>query len=380
MWHQALTNMDMRMSQISSSNQILLQLSLVPGIGPATIEKLRAFLGNRDWSLLPTLQTYELQRALTPAMAEKVATALRDGSALEQEMRLLEKHAIQLVTINDEAYPSLLRHIHLPPPVLYVRGSVAALSQRAIAMVGSRQANRYAQQAIDLLVPPLVAHGYIIVSGGARGADSMAHAAALQANGSTIAILGAGLLSPYPMYQRDLFERIAVQGALISPFPLRLPADEGTFPARNRIIAGLCDAVIVVQAAEKSGARITAQYALDQGREVGVVPGPIFDPLSAGCHALAMQGASLITSAADIFALMGVAAQPVIPTAPALPETVSASLHSKDPIIGICRVPQSFDQLLMVTQLGPQALQERLFTLTIEGHIQQNSAGLWVLQ
>jgi len=367
------------MSQTSCSKNILLHLSLIEGIGPATIQKISSFIERigGDWSLMYTFNGQDLHRQcqLHANVAQKVVTGLADIQLLEQELALIEKNNVTLITMQDDHYSALLKHIYLPPPILYLHGNRALLQQKSIAVIGSREANRYAQKVVDTVVPELVAYGYTIVSGGAIGADSMAHYATLQSQGETIVVLGSGLLEPYPVRNKKLFETIVAQnGAILSPFPLGMRANEGTFPARNRIIAGLSQAVLVIQAAVKSGARITAQFALDQGREVAVIPGDIFDPLSAGCHQLARQGAAIVSSTADILELLGVTVEQQVQLS-----TIPAALTHDDPIVQACNLPQSFDQLLIATQLSPSELQERLFNLTLEGHIEQNAAGLWVI-
>lgn len=364
------------MSQTYCSRNILLHLSLIPDVGPATIQKISTFLERLgDWSIIYTLNAHDLhiQCQLPIGVAQKVSASLCDVVLLEQELALIDKNKVAVITIIDDDYPELLKHIHLPPVVLYVQGAPTLLSQKSIAVVGSRQANFYGQKAIESIIPGLVANGYAIVSGGAIGADSMAHHAALQAHGRTVGVLGSGLLEPYPARNKKLFENIVKKsGAIVSPFPLRMGANEGTFPARNRIIAGLSQLVLVVQAAIKSGARITAQFALEQGREVAVIPGDIFDPLSAGCHQLARQGAAIVTHTGEILEQIGVIPDIV------QPERSKESLQT-DPILYACSIPQTFDQLLVVTQLSPSELQEKLFNLTLEGQIEQNAAGLWVI-
>ncbi len=222
------------------------------------------------------------------------------------EQELLIKHNIRRITASDVEYPSYLKEIHCPPPQLYVQGELLNSYTKLIAVVGSRKADSYGERVIASLVPELVAHGWAIVSGGALGADSFAHKATLQARGRTIVILGSGLLMPYPSSNRKLFSSIVDQGgSLVSSFSLDTPAYPSNFPARNRIISGMSRGVIVAQAAEKSGARITAHLALEQGREVFAIPGPIDHALSIGCNRLIQQGAKLVQTIDDIFTELG---------------------------------------------------------------------------
>ncbi len=225
---------------------------------------------------------------------------------MEKELVLCQKNGVQIVFSHDKAYPQLLAAIHAPPLVLYVKGSLEVLSQRGCALVGSRAADAYAEYVINQIVPEFVSAGYSIVSGGALGADTMAHKAACDAGGKTVAVLGSGLLQPYPLSNKKLFERIVASGgAVVSPFPVTMQALPGNFPARNRVIAGLVPATIVVQAAKKSGALITAQFALNEGREVYAVPGQFGHPLSQGCHQLISEGAHILGGAEEVAVMLG---------------------------------------------------------------------------
>jgi DNA processing protein len=243
-------------------------------------------------------------------------------------------------------------------------------------MIGSRNASRYAQDVMRRIIPDLVAHGCSIVSGGAIGADTMAHEMALDCQGKTCAILGSGLLEPYPRTNRKLFKRIVdVGGALISPFPLQTKAQPAHFPARNRIISGLSRAVVVVQAKEKSGTRITAQYALDQGREVGAVPGPIDDVLSHGCHALLKEGAHVVTSGIDVLNTCGIAAH----TDGVRPVAIDDAQHEEtDPLMQFCREPRMFDDIVQYMNCSYDEMQAQLFALQMAGNVQQDFTGRWV--
>jgi DNA processing protein len=356
----------------------LLHLSLIPGIGPATINTLIA--GNcfgREQSLYEYAAS-DLVRMYGIGLqyAEKISAGLRDTTLLDRELELLEKHALSYITCADENYPSALHHIPCPPPVLYVHGALHAAYENTLAIVGARTANWYGKKVIEQLVPPLVASGWTIVSGGARGADSMAHEATLQAGGTTIAILGSGLLKPYPLDNKKLFERIVASGgALVSIFPLYADPTPGNFPARNRIIAGLSRGCVVVQAAARSGALITAEYALEQGRQIFAVPGPFDEPLSEGCHQLINRGARLTTTAADIaqeFELP-VPNAPVHPTAAA-----KVLLHEKQvTLMQYCSKPTSFEELLVQTGFSLPELTTFLLELQLDGKLYQNPSGLW---
>ena len=208
-------------------------------------------------------------------------------------------NGVRIVSIYDEDYPKSLKEIHDPPLVLYVRGEIPK-SNYAIGVVGSREASHYGLKAANLFATGLAREGIPIISGGAKGIDAAAHEAALKAGGTTVAVLGCGLDIAYPASNQKLFERIAQSGAVISEYPPGTAPMSQNFPARNRIIVGLSRGIVVAEAAQKSGALITAHIAADEGREVYCVPGNIFENTSIGCHELIRQGAKLVDSVTDI--------------------------------------------------------------------------------
>ncbi|MEW6661229.1 MAG: DNA-processing protein DprA [Bacillota bacterium] len=220
----------------------------------------------------------------------------------------LEKENICVASVEDETYPNMLKTIQDPPPVLFWRGNYLS-NEKAIAIVGSRKATHYGKHVAETLARGLSVEGFLIVSGMARGIDTSAHLGALATDGLTTAVLGCGLDIVYPPENRELMERIQKQGAVVSEFPLGTRPESKNFPARNRIISGLSLGVVVVEAAEKSGALITVDYALDQGRDVFAVPGPITSPNSAGTNQLIKQGAKLVSCVQDIVEEYGVPAQ-----------------------------------------------------------------------
>ena len=201
-------------------------------------------------------------------------------------------------------YPTALRCLPQPPAVLYATGRVELLHRPGVAVIGTRAHSTYGRDATVALVAGLVRAGYTIVSGLARGIDGIAHRAALELGGDTIGVLGTGLDVPYPPEHEDLIAAVAQRGCLVSEFPDGTPPRKYHFPQRNRIIAGLARGVLVVEAPEKSGAMITAEFALEEGREVFAVPGPIHNPTSAGTHRLIQEGAALVTCAADILRIL----------------------------------------------------------------------------
>ncbi len=356
------------------NQEILLHVSLIEDVGPQVCGLLLERFP--DLSELYALTPYELHEktGLFLHRAEKIVEGLADTLMLDREKILLEKHDVSLVTVLDTEYPALLRTIHAPPAVFYYRGNLSILS-KALAFVGSRKADTYGQQVVNHLIPAVVQEAFATVSGGALGIDGMVHRATLNAGGKTVAVLGSGLLELYPTQHTGLFEEIVYSGGLImSEFPLLMQPLPGNFPARNRIIAGLSPATMVIQAARKSGALITARNAIDEGREVGVVPGSIFNEISQGCHDLLAQGAQSITSPDDIYELIGYTSKNTrrLGKIPAASNTAS-----KDPLVALCITPKSTDELLLKAGYSYDTLQERLWQLQIEGRIEQNMLGMW---
>lgn len=351
----------------------LLQLSLIPEIGPSTIQNLLEKIGADDFLNLHQFKVADfLALGLSLPRANHLVRGLQDDKQLTQELNLISKYHVKWTTINDQDYPYLLRQIPGAPAILYWTGNLVSWPERALAVVGSRQANQYGNRVIDEIVPQLVQAGYAIVSGGALGADAMAHRAALAAGGVTIVVGGTGLQHAYPAQHARLFAQIAANGgAVVSNFAMNVAGFAGNFPARNRIISGLSQGCLVVQAAEQSGAKITAHFALEQGREVFVIPGCFGDPLSAGCHRLAQQGAKVVHNITDILGEF----TPLV--ASKLKNNVKTASNSSDLLVNLCSSPVSFDMLQEQLKIENNELQERLFELQLQGYIKQNFAGLW---
>lgn len=206
----------------------------------------------------------------------------------------------KVVQLKDEDYPELLREISRPPKKLYVKGSLSPADKLALAVVGTRSYTSYGKEMVAEIVPSLVKAGFTIVSGMARGIDTFAHRAALDAGGRTIAVLGCGVDIIYPAENREIYYRILDKGAVISEYPPGYEPKNYTFPERNRIISGISRGTLVVEAGERSGALITANFALDQNRDLFAVVGSAFNPASAGPNRLIKEGAIPVTSAQDI--------------------------------------------------------------------------------
>jgi DNA processing protein len=216
--------------------------------------------------------------------------------ALEQ----VERQNVSIILYHDPAYPMRLRQIPDPPPLLYVKGSLEPADCNALSVVGTRRATHYGKTVAAKLAGDLARLGVTIVSGLAYGIDAAAHKGALDAGGRTLAVLGCGIDVVYPRANEKLFERIPSSGAIISELPIGSQPDPGFFPMRNRIVSGISLGTVVIEAPLKSGALITARFALEQGREVFAAPGSIFSPYNEGCHKLIKDGAKLVENVYDI--------------------------------------------------------------------------------
>ncbi len=230
----------------------------------------------------------------------------KNQKELKTELDLIKKYNVEVITLFDKSYPKMLKEIYDPPLVLYVKGTILKDDELAAAIVGSRFASVYGAATAERLGYELASKGVVVTSGLARGIDSAAHKGAVKAHGRTIAVLGNGLKEIYPPENRKLAgEIIETGGAVISEFPMRTEPLGRNFPRRNRIISGLSLAVIVVEAAKNSGALITADFALEQNREVFAVPGKVDSPTSFGTNELIKQGAKLIQTAQDVMSELG---------------------------------------------------------------------------
>ena len=245
-----------------------------------------------------------------PQLGQAVATA-RQAELAERIISCCHAERIEILIPDDSRYPALLNEIHDPPGILFCRGKLESRDALSIAIVGMRRASQYGLRTARRLSEQLSQTGFTIVSGLARGIDGAAHRGALSTGGRTLAVLGSGLLNIYPTEHRELAADISERGALLSEFPPHSDPRRGAFPQRNRLITGLCLGVIVVEAAHRSGALISARHAMEQGREVLAVPGRIDSHHARGCHLLLKDGATLVESASDVVQSLGPLAHPV---------------------------------------------------------------------
>lgn len=274
-------------------------LSLVPGIGPIKMRNLIAHFGSPEKVLEAPNDELLAVEGIDAATAKAIVQH-KTKNNLDRELELIHKHQVKVITVEDEEYPLNLKFTFDPPMLIYVKGTLIPEDNIAISMVGARKATGYGKTITEKLSGELAQRGITIISGLARGIDTSAHRGALNKGGRTIAVLGSGLAILYPPENKGLAEEIARQGAVISEFSMATGPERGNFPRRNRLISGLSLGTVVVEAAEESGALITASYALEQGREVFAVPGNIYNKYSQGTHKLIKQGAKLTEKAEDI--------------------------------------------------------------------------------
>jgi DNA processing protein len=287
------------MSAELTEHQALLVLNALPNIGPVTLHRLlEKYSGDPRRVLGASRSELEQVQGVGPAISGTVSAWAEHFNLAREEDRM-RRAGVSFLVRDDVAYPSLLREIHDPPIGLYRRGS-CAFGQPTVAIVGSRRTTLYGQTVARSLASELARLGFCIVSGLARGIDTAAHEGALEAGGSTAAVLGTGIDIIYPPENLALYRRIEESGAILSEFPFGRRADRQSFAMRNRIVAGMSEAVIVVESDVSGGAMITARFAGEQGRPLFAVPGRIDQATSAGCHQLIRDGATLLTGVEDL--------------------------------------------------------------------------------
>jgi len=341
----------------------------VPGIGVVGVRRLIDAFGD----LRTAWEAPVSQLAAVGIQGKRLDALVRIRRQLDvtKELARTEAAGVALLTVEDPAYPRRLLEIQGAPPVLFVKGELRAEDDGAVAIVGTRHPTGYGRAVAERLAGDLARSGVTVVSGFARGIDSHAHKAALDAGGRTIAVFASGLDVVYPPENRALADRVVKQGALISEHPLGVRPEATNFPARNRIVSGLARATLVIEAGEKSGALLTARFAGDQGRDVMAVPGPITSPRSTGTNRLIQDGARLILSADDVLAELGWNAVPLPPAqlglGTLLPTTdIEAAVLEK-----LAEEPLAVDDLSRALGRSAQEIATALTMLELKGRIRQ---------
>lgn len=340
--------------------------NLVKGIGAVRLRNLIQHFGDVEtaWHASPQ----EMRAAgLGPKLIETMQQ-VRAGVSLELVWERVHSLGIQVLTWEDEAYPRRLKEIDQPPPVLYLRGNLLPEDEWAVAIVGTRGITAYGRQVTAEITSVLARRGVTVISGLARGIDAEAHKAALNAGGRTLAVLGSGVDQIYPPEHRQLADQIIASGALMSDYAPGTPPDGVNFPPRNRIISGLSMAVIVIEAGERSGALITAEFAADQGREVFAVPGNINAPKSVGCNRLIHQGARPLLTPEDVLESLDLASfqQQRVARAVLPKDEVEARLLSV-----LTREPMHVDDIRARVDMPIEKVSATLALMELKGMVRQ---------
>jgi len=363
-----------------------LGLQSIPGVGLVLAQRLLARFGGPAAVFAASLPDLAEVQGLTPALAQAIL-GFRAWDKLEEQLARLAARGAEVVTRDDPRFPARLREIPYPPLLLFVQGTLTPADDLAVAVVGTRAASYYGLKAGRRLAGALAGRGVTVVSGLARGIDTAAHQGALEMGGRTLAVLGCGLDVVYPPENRQLYQEIAAQGALVTEFPLGTPPEAKNFPIRNRIISGLALGVVVVEAGGKSGTAITVRYALDQGREVMAVPGPIDSPTSLGPHRLIQEGAKLVQDVEDILQeLPGLSRAPGPLFAAAAPAGLVAEAPAagrpapEDPLLPLLGAePRQLEELVQAARLPVQDVLARLTLLELQGLVKELPGKCYVL-
>jgi len=344
-------------------------LKAVPGIGNVLFRRLLERFDSPEAALSASRPSLSSVRGITASIIDQINAGAWQRFA-EEECRRLETSGARLVRFTSDDYPKVLFQIPDPPPFIYVKG-VLLPGDVSVAVVGSRRATSYGVMTTGKLSGELASRGVCVVSGLARGVDTAAHKGALQVGGRTIGVLGCGIDKIYPPENRSLFEEMAQKGCLISEYPLGTMPLAENFPRRNRIISGLSCGVLVIEAAEKSGSLITAQYALEHGRDVFAVPGNISFATSRGCNRLIKQGAKLVDCVEDILEELP-GRERLISDAPLFQSTPrSFALLPKEAAIYelLIRSPLHIDDIISQTELTAGEVSSMLLHLELKGAV-----------
>lgn len=368
-----------------------LKIIRAEGIGPVTFARLIRHFGNPD----AVLGASESALNKIEGIGQKTAISIvrsRDNFDAKAELERSDKLGICIINLDDPRYPPSLKQIYDPPPVLYLKGTLTRRDNLAIAIVGSRRCSLYGQQQASRLAHLLAAAGFTIVSGMARGIDTAAHQGALSAQGRTIAVQGCGLANIFPPENNKLFRLISESGACISELPLGYEPLSENFPSRNRIIAGLSLASIIVEAGYRSGAMITAKCAVEYNREVMAVPGKIDSPLSKGPHSLIKQGAKLIESVEDVMEALGYIGKQLKEHASGAAGQAKEKIET--PLFDVSELnltdyerkiydcldnePLHVDQIIAATNIEPGLINASLISLRLKGLIKQLPGSFYI--
>lgn len=345
-----------------------LALKSIPGVGNRLFLSLIHHFGEPGAVLGSRVEALRQVNGVGGQLASAIAN-YQIPQSVDDDLALINDKGLSIVTLYDENYPALLKQIYDPPPLIYVCGRIRPATNN-IAVVGSRNATRYGLEIAKNLSRDLAQQSLVVVSGMARGIDSAAHWGALRAGGETIAVLGCGLGTIYPSENKELFQEISRQGAVISEFPVLTMPEPYRFPIRNRIISGLSLGTVVVEAAQRSGSLITANIAAEQGREVFAVPGSVNSFKSIGTHALIKQGAKLVESVEDIIEELNLGAPAQNITAKKS-EAVALGPQEEMILDKLGPYPVHIDELIQQLPLNASEVSSLLLQMELKGQIIQ---------
>ena len=348
--------------------------SIVPGIGRVKFGQLENYFSTLEdaWKATPA----ELKQAGLDRGSVNAITSWRPKISLEAELEKLDSFGVKVLTWHDRDYPARLKEIYDYPPILYVRGSLLPDDEWCLAVVGTRRVSVYGRQVTEEITADLARNKITIVSGLAKGTDTIAHRSALDAGGRSIAIFGCGLDIVYPSENASLARSIIQQGALISEYPLGVRPRPDNFPRRNRIMSGLSLGVLVVEAGDTSGALITANMALEQGREVFAIPGSILSPASRGTNRLIQEGAKLVRGYADILEELNLT---TVAQQMEMKELIPASDTESMLLKQLSAEPIHIDELCRNSGLHISAISSTLAMMELKGMVKQIGSMSYVL-
>lgn len=343
-------------------------MNCIQGIGNKKRQKLVEYCGSaKEVYRLTKRQLCQIE-GIYESDADAIA-ASRQSFDLEKEVEILSKRQISMVTTEEEAFPEKLKYISDCPYALFYKGTLPLKEEKTAAIVGARLCSSYGRAAALELGEKLASHGIGIISGMAAGIDSFGHWGAIRGGGKTYAVLGCGVDVCYPKGGRELYERILTQGAVLSEYLPQTPPAPARFPARNRLISALADVVIVVEAKRKSGSLITADFALEQGKDIYAVPGRWEDTLSEGCNSLIRQGGGIITSSESLLLDLGISPK----KNSADSKITKNSLEKEESLVYSCfdLQPKSMEELVKMTKIPASELADLLVKLQMKGCIEE---------
>ena len=351
---------------LTNRERAWLRLHLVPGLGRRGLVQLQERFETPEEAI--RAGTHRWPERTGSVRSELIDLPKEENREFQSAIRALETNRARIISYWDDAYPEILRSIHDPPALLYVRGTLS--HNRALAIVGSRRCSEAGQVTTRRFAADIARHNITIISGLARGIDAAAHEGALEADGETIAVLGCGIDRIYPAENRRLFHRIENQGAIISEYPPGTAPLPGHFPGRNRIISGLSHGVLIVEAAQGSGSLLTAEFALEQGRDVFAIPGAISAQNSLGVNSLLKEGAHLTTEPRDVLNILHPGGR-ARPSETDLARLESLTEQEKSVVDQLSEGPLQIDDLVRKSRLTPMELSAILLQLELRGTVSQ---------